>query len=495
MLSRPIRFASRACLLAGAALCALTAAAAAKDLPATPEGARTLSAFFSAYAGAAPAGAPPAFVVTPEGSDYLVSLDLAALAAPFKAMAVAYDPATFKFKLVEQDDGAWRLESAGIPPITAHTPHGSSTTAVTGYKGEFVIDPATAWFRTASGGADKVAVHARADAGVDETIDAGALQFSGTGSAAADGAASSVFRESAADINLSLNAQPKPDKPGDDPKTINFSAHADKATLDASLAGLKSHAALALWAFLAAHPTRPDLATNEATLKGLIAAAAAGALKLNETTGAQKIVVQTPHGPITIDSAKFGAAADAGKPGAFEEHIAFDGLALPPGLIPPLYRDLTPTSAALSFKASGFDVAAATAEAIADMHLAGDGPPLSPADRAKVWKTLLGPGTVTVDIAPSHILAPRVDVSIEGKIRYTNGRPAGALTVHMRNFENTVGALKALGPETERKLVTVLGLAKGLAKTDGDGVLTWVAELEPDGMMKVNGLPLGKAPL
>ena len=65
----------------------------------------------------------------------------------------------------------------------------------------------------------------------------------------------------------------------------------------------------------------------------------------------------------------------------------------------------------------------------------------------------------------------------------------------MRNFEKTQAALKGLGPEAEKKMVPVLAMAKGLAKTDGDGALTWVGELGADGMMKVNGLPLGKAPL
>jgi hypothetical protein len=39
-----------------------------------------------------------------------------------------------------------------------------------------------------------------------------------------------------------------------------------------------------------------------------------------------------------------------------------------------------------------------------------------------------------------------------------------------------------------------LALAKTLAKTDSDGALTWVAEYGVDGSIKVNGLPLGKAP-
>jgi hypothetical protein len=39
-----------------------------------------------------------------------------------------------------------------------------------------------------------------------------------------------------------------------------------------------------------------------------------------------------------------------------------------------------------------------------------------------------------------------------------------------------------------------LALAKTLGKSETDGALTWVAEYGADGSMKVNGLPLGKAP-
>ena len=486
---------SRVGLLAGAAFCALAAAAAAADRPATSEGAQKLTAFFATYMGAAPAGGPPALVVTPEGADYLVAIDLVAATAPLKAAGISYDPATLKFKVIEQDDDAWRVESADIPPISSHQPHGSSTMEVTGYKGVSVIDPATSWFRAASGGADKVALHVRTDVGVDETINAAALQVTGKGSAGADGSASSVFHESATDVGVSIVVTPKAGEPGADPKTVTATARIDRVAADISLDGLKTEAALALWAFLVAHPSRADLAANEPALKALANAAATSVLKLNEAINVQKIAVETPRGLIAIDTAKVGIGAAAGARGAFEEHIAFDGLALPATMVPPLYHDFTPTSADIGFKASGFDVAAASAEAIADLHLAGEAPPLSPADRAKVSKTLFGAGPVTIDIPPSHIRAPRLDVSFEGQIHYQSGHPYGAVTIHMRNFDDTVGALKTLGPETERKLVTVIGMAKGLAKQDPDGALSWVAELGQDGMMKVNGLPLGKAPL
>ncbi len=494
MPSRQIRFPRRAALLATAALGALSVAASAKDLPATPEGAQRLSAFFATYLGKPAAGAPTALAVTPEGSDYAVSLDLAALMAPFESAGFSYDSATFKYKLVEQDDGAWRVENSGFPPISAHMKDGASTIAITGYKGQFVIDPAIAWWRSGSGGADKINLKAHAT-GVDETVDAGALQVTASAKAAADGSVSSDVQESIADLAAAFSVTPGGANADPDAKPINIAAHADKANIDVTLDGLKSRAALDLWAFLVAHPSRPEMAANEAALKTLLTNVLAGQLRANETFWLQRIALQIPQGAVAMDAAKIGVGGVAGAAGAFEEHFAIQGLTLPAGLVPAMYRDLVPTSVDIGFKASGFDVAAASAEAIADMHLAGDAPPISAEDNAKVWAKLIGAGPVLVDIPPSHIVAAQLDISIQGQIRYQGGRPSGTFTVHMRDFEKTQAALKGLGPEAQKKIVPVLAMAKGLAKTDGDGALTWVGELGADGMMKVNGLPLGKAPL
>ena len=57
------------------------------------------------------------------------------------------------------------------------------------------------------------------------------------------------------------------------------------------------------------------------------------------------------------------------------------------------------------------------------------------------------------------------------------------------------GALEPVWDRLPSIDVPVLAMAKGLAKTEGDGALTWVGELGADGAMTVNGLPLGKAPL
>jgi hypothetical protein len=73
-------------------------------------------------------------------------------------------------------------------------------------------------------------------------------------------------------------------------------------------------------------------------------------------------------------------------------------------------------------------------------------------------------------------------------------KPTGSVTIHLKDFDKTMAAVKAAGPEIEKQAAPVIAMAKGLAKTDPDGTLTWVAEAGADGSIKVNGLPLGKMP-
>ena len=68
------------------------------------------------------------------------------------------------------------------------------------------------------------------------------------------------------------------------------------------------------------------------------------------------------------------------------------------------------------------------------------------------------------------------------------------MTVHMRGFDKTMAAVKALGPDVAAKVMPPLALAKGLAKSESDGSLSWLVELTPDRSMMVNGIPFGKAP-
>jgi hypothetical protein len=500
---RQVRIPWRVALFAAAALGALSVAAAAKDLPATPEGAQKLDGFFAAYLGKPAAGNAATLAVTPEGEDYLVALDIGALLAPLKNVGDSYDAAVMKFKAFEQDDGAWRVEQSDFPTITAHSKRKdvslNSTMTMSGLKNVMVIDPAISWVRNGQASNDKLDVRAHGS-GIDETLDFGAMQATIASQASADGALSTGLQETFGGIAFTMAIDLSAMRPdaiaGANAKPVNIAARADTASVDAKLDGLKPRPLLDLWAFLVAHPTRAELAADEAPFKALLTAMLASRLSFDENVGMEKLTVQTPRGLVAFDSAKVrlgGAAADSAS--RFEEHFSASGVALTPGLLPAMFHDLVPTSFDIGFKVSAFDLTAAGAEAIADMHLAGDAPPISAEDDAKVWAKLIGAGPVLIEVPPSHVVAPQLDIAFEGQVRYQSDKPTGTFTVHMRNFDKTMAALKNLGAAAEGEIIPFLAIAKGMAKTEGDGALTWVGELGADGMMEINGLPLGKAPI
>ena len=502
---RRTRIARRSALVSCVALAALSASAFAKDLAPSPDGAAKLQTFFATYLGKqAPA------TISPADPGYWVAVDLAGATAPLKTAGFAFDPATVKLRVVEQDDGAWRVEVSDFPILVAHihsgdgekTLDGTETISVNGAKGLALIDPAIGFWRSVSSQVDSANVEVKFP-GVDEALQVAAAKVSGTGQAGADGAVSAAMTETATSAALKFDVDPNAikaskggaDAPAADAQPFSVNVKTGQVSAAAKLDGLMTRPLLDLWAFLVSHPSRAELGANEATLKTLLAAALANPVKLDESATFEKIAAQIPQGQVTIDSAKFGATGASGSAGAFGEHFEADGLTLPETLIPAAFRGFAPTSFAVGFRASGFDVAAASAEMIADLHLAGDGPPISTDDWAKIRAKLIGADGIVVDVEPSHIVAPLLDVSFDGHIVYKGGKPTGKLTVHMHNFDKTQAALRTLGPEVEKKVAPMLAMAKGFAKTDSDGSLTWVGEIGADGVMKINGLPLGKAPI
>ena len=101
-------------------------------------------------------------------------------------------------------------------------------------------------------------------------------------------------------------------------------------------------------------------------------------------------------------------------------------------------------------------------------------------------------GPVQIEFAPSHVVAPAVDADFAGVIRLDHNKPTGAITIHMRGIDKTMAAVKGLGPDIAAKAMPALALAKGLGKSESDGSLSWLVELDAERSIKVNGIPFGQ---
>ena len=488
------RLTLRKALLAAVAAGALPLSAAAKDVPPTSEGAQKLSAIFAAYLGKPPAGAPPAVSVAPEGGHYAVTVSLGSLAAPLEQAGFSMDPVVVKYALTEQDDGTWHVAGAELPPIAARTKDGSVAYNFTAYAFDGIFDPALATFKSARAGVDKMTADIQAPA-LRETVGSGPIQATLGATPASNGAVSTVAHEEISNLSIAASVTPQPGKASPDAKPVDFKLQLARAVVDLGLDGASIRKALDLWAFLVAHPTRPEIAANEAAFKALLRALMPTEAKGSEKIEAQNVAVDAQQGSFGLANAKFSLAAAVapGPKGSVEYHLAMDGLAMPPGLLPPPMRALAPTAIDFGVRASGFDFAAGADEAINDMHFAGDGPVIAQDDGPKILARIKGAAPLVVELLPSHVVAPQVDLTLEGQARLEGVRPSGTLKVRARNFDKTIAALKAAGPMASPQVIGILALAKGLGKADGDD-LSWVAEYGADGSIKVNGLPLGKSP-
>ena len=212
--------------------------------------------------------------------------------------------------------------------------------------------------------------------------------------------------------------------------------------------GFKSRKAFDLWSLIAANPARADLAAHEAELKGLLKELAAPGLKVDEGIEAQKTVVTASVGAIALKDVKYQlGAANAGPQSSINFSVSADGLSLPVGLLPPNANALTPSKIDIAATLKGIDIAAAANEWISDLSLQGEGPVLSDDNAEKVEAAFLSSGPVQIEFAPSHVVAPAVDADFTGSIRLDRAKPTGALTIHARDFDKTMAAVKDLGPE------------------------------------------------
>jgi hypothetical protein len=480
------RRAAFAALFAGATL--LAAPALAGDRPATSEGAESLQAFFNRFLPAPPPGGSPLIAVKADGQHYLASADLAAMNGIFKAGGanVAYDPATLVLNLFQLDDGKWRVVQDALPAIVSHATDMTSVTKIDNYHQTMVIDPALAWFVSCAASADKGSMNVTGPT-LEQAFDFGPLKADCTTTVNPDGSVSSTAKEDVHDIAFKVSGT---DKAG---KSVGASGRMGAATFNIGVDGLKSRKLFDLVALISAH--RDDLAAHEGELKDALRPLAAPGLRFVEGGEASKVMFGSQMGAIALDGAKFAlGVANAGPDSAIDTTISADGLSLPAGLLPPNATELTPSKIDLAFTVKGINLAAAAAQAIDSLHLGGPGPAISEPDSAKVSAALLGAGPMKIVIAPSHVVAPAIDVDVQGEVRYAVGKPSGAVTVRMRNFDKTMSAIEGLGPAAAGKALPLVAMAKGLAKTEPGGTLSWLIEVDADRSIKVNGLPLGKAP-
>ena len=243
---------------------------------------------------------------------------------------------------------------------------------------------------------------------------------------------------------------------------MHVSANGEGGAVDLALKGFQPGPLAEGWRFFAAHPERADYARDFAAFRTTVDALLADAFTVDELFRLDKLHIVTESGPVEIEGAAFGAGAvNGGADSGFSEHIAAKSIKLPDGMLPGVYAPLVPTSFDIGFKASGFDLAGAAQEWFANAHLEGDGPPLTKEQQDKVTARLVRSKPIVVDILPSHIVGPSLNLAFEGRVTIDNTQPVGSITIQAPNFDQMAQAIQR--PRAEG------GAAAGACHRDGQG--------------------------
>jgi hypothetical protein len=177
----------------------------------------------------------------------------------------------------------------------------------------------------------------------------------------------------------------------------------------------------------------------------------------------------------------------------FEFGVDLDGLTLQSPMAPPWISRLTPLSAKVAVALTDTGVGKAARLALGDAKFAEQGQ-VSEEGQAAMNAAILA-GDPRLVLLPGRLTNPTIDLAFEGSARLSPGAVAAEVKISADSLDKALAIASELGaaaPEMQGA-VLMLGLVKGLAKTQADGRLFW--DVVVDGpTVTVNGSPLPTGP-
>jgi hypothetical protein len=457
---------------------------------ATPEEATRLTGVFQSYLGQEPG----VVTVSPTGETYEVKIDFAPLITKAAKPDFSAEVTPLVMQLSDQGGGKWQVTQDQAVSFMAKVAGQLDLVAkISSLKATAVFDESIAAFTSSSTDLS--------DMMVDETVTtpgSGPMQISysvktahydTSATAAAAGSVDGTMKVTMAGLTETIKTAATPGAG----MPLDITITAENGSQDGTFTGVKTDAIYKLVSWLVEHASDETVKSNEAELKSMIAASLPLFNSVATTGSLQNIVVTTPIGPVAMTSLGFdvglnGIVAD----GLLREAVKVDGLTLPPGIVPSWATDLVPLSFGIDFKVTDFDLAAPAKIMLESYDLVEEKPP-TPEEDAKLLKALLPKGAVSISVGPSKVTAKLYDLGYEGAmIAGPAAMPAGTATVTAKGFDQVMEAIKAAPPEISGQGMAVMIAAKGMAKTEADGSMSWKIENTPSGGILVNGIDPNK---
>jgi hypothetical protein len=186
------------------------------------------------------------------------------------------------------------------------------------------------------------------------------------------------------------------------------------------------------------------------------------------------------------------AISGVSDPGRMEFGFDLDGLSLSSPLAPPWVSKLTPAAAHIAFAISDKGVSQAVRAMLADPKF-GSGDP-SQATQDAATAAIVG-GDPKLTFEANALKTPIVDLAFAGELALASAGPKGHFHVTADSLDKVVALaseIAASDPSAQQGML-VLGLIKGLAKTDSDGRLSWDIDMA-DKQVLINGTLMPASP-
>lgn len=469
-------------LLAGTSVHALAAA--------TPEDAARVTAALQAYFGAEPG----VVTVTPAGDSLALTIDLGPHIAKVKDHAVSASVTPIEMTLTDQGGGKWKVDQDQAFALKFNVEGAADISVNIGsIKGTGVYDEALGAFESSNTEIAQMALDETiTDKGMTTKVayTIGAIKVESQmaqGEGGADGTSKYTFT----DLKETINVPAAPD--GSSPP-LDFTLSSPSGYQDVVMKGLRSKAVTELVAWFVANPSEELIKSKQAELKNKLRAALPLWTNMSGTASLDTLSVNTMLGQFGFDKADVYVTMNGIlDEGYLQEKISLSGLQVPQGIVPPWATSLVPSHLTFDFNFSGFNLAQ-PARMIIDTLDLGKDPPLPEGFEQQLMGAFMPTMAVKIGLGPSEVVGPIYHLKAEGAMNAgPMSMPSGQATIMLKGIDELMAALQAAPPEMGMQQAAPVGImAKGMAKTEADGFLSWKIESTPEGGVLINGTDVSK---
>ena len=431
--------------------------------------------------------------VKTDGDGYAAKFDLAPL---MNQTGADIKMTPMELKLTNQGDGKWQvLEDQAFTLSIDIKEKGKIEEKIASLKMIGIFDEKLNYFSILTGEVNDVTVSEKIS---DPTTGRGdisatikSMKIEQTGAAGANGGLDVAAKYTLEGLTENINTAGKPES-GVPP--MNLVINAAGGSYDMNVRGLKAKPMFDLVSFAIAHQTKELVGKDQAILKTILKDGIPLFENFVVNGKFNNFTVVSQFGQFGVESIEVvGDMNGITKDGKLREKMAFNGLTQPPALVPPWATKLVPKNLSFDFTVSGFDLASPAQMILDQLDLTKE-PPLPDAFEQVLMPIFMPKGVVDITLNPSTIDNETYGVKFEGSLAAGPAAlPTGKAKISAKGIDELMKIIQEAPPEAGlAQGAALVVVAKGMAKAEADGSLTWNIESTPEGKVLVNGIDPAK---